>query len=77
LLDVFLVPRGRVLGLGRGLGVPKAAQVTAAKSMKTKSNPLPPANSRRPLCFRRLPETRCSLGSSRLGFPAAVAEGVR
>jgi len=37
-LDVILVPRGRVLGLGRGLGVSKAAQVTAAKSMKTMSN---------------------------------------
>jgi hypothetical protein len=37
-LDVVLVPRGRVLGLGRGLGVPKAAQVSAAKAMKTKSN---------------------------------------
>jgi hypothetical protein len=40
-------------------------------------NPLPPANSRRPFCFRRLPEMRCSLALSELGSPAAVAEGGR
>jgi hypothetical protein len=40
-------------------------------------NPLPPANSRRPFCFRRLSEIRCSLASSGLGSPAAVAEGDR
>ena len=43
----------------------------------TSSNPLPAANSRRPLCFPRLGEIRCSLASSELGFPAAVAEGGR
>jgi hypothetical protein len=39
-----------------------------------RSNKLAPANSRRPLCVRRLPEIRCSSASSRLGSPAAVAE---
>ena len=39
--------------------------------------PLPPANSRQPLCSRRFGEIRCSLASSRLGPPAAVAEGGR
>jgi hypothetical protein len=41
------------------------------------ANPLPAANSRRPFCFRRLPELRCSLASSEIGSPAAVAEGER
>ena len=41
------------------------------------SNPFPPANSRRPFCFRRLSEIRCSLASSGLGSPTAVAEGDR
>jgi hypothetical protein len=40
-------------------------------------NPLPAANSRRALCFRRLGEIRCSLTPAELGFPAAVAEGGR
>src|SRR5439155_5241302 len=35
---------------------------------------LPAANSRRLLCFRRLPEIRWHQASSRLGSPAAVAE---
>ena len=41
------------------------------------SNPLPAANSRRLFCFRRPGEVRCSLASSELGSPAAVAEGGR
>ena len=36
-----------------------------------------PSNSRRPFCFRRLREIRCSLASAGLGSPAAVAEGER
>jgi hypothetical protein len=40
-------------------------------------NPLAPANSRRPFRFRRLWEIRCSLTSSGLGSPAAVAERER
>jgi hypothetical protein len=40
-------------------------------------NPLPAANRRRPLCLRRLLEIRCSLASSEVGSPAAVAEGGR
>jgi len=40
-------------------------------------NPLPAVNSRRPFCFRRLRKTRCSQTSSKLGSPAAVAEGGR
>jgi len=43
----------------------------------TMPNPLPAANSRRPFCFRRVGEIRCSLASSELGSPAAVAEGGR
>jgi hypothetical protein len=39
------------------------------------SNPLPAANSRRPVRFRRLEEIRCSLASSGPGSLAAVAEG--
>ena len=38
------------------------------------AHPLPPANSRRPFCFRWLSEAGCSLASSGLRFPAAVAE---
>jgi hypothetical protein len=38
-------------------------------------NPLPAANSRRPFCFRRLPEMRRPLPSPELGSAAAVAEG--
>jgi hypothetical protein len=41
------------------------------------TNPLPPANSRRPFRFRRLGEIRCSLACAGLGTPAAVAEGER
>jgi hypothetical protein len=37
-------------------------------------DPIASANSRRPFCFRRLAEIRCSLASSQLGSPAAVAE---
>jgi hypothetical protein len=40
-------------------------------------NPLPAANRRSPLCSRRLPQIRCSVASSGLGFPAAAAEGGR
>lgn len=40
-------------------------------------NPLPAANSRRSICFRWCGEIRCSLSSSGLGSPAAVAEGGR
>jgi hypothetical protein len=43
----------------------------------TNPNPLPAVNSRRLFCFRRLVEIRCSLAASRLGPPAAVAEGGR
>jgi len=44
----------------------------------TMPNPLPPARSRRrPFCFRRAGEIRCSSASSGLGSPAAVAEGDR
>ncbi len=45
--------------------------------MNRQPNPLPPANSRRPFRFLRLWEIRCSLASSVLGSPAAVAEGGR
>jgi hypothetical protein len=41
------------------------------------ANPLPAANSRQPFRFRRLGEFRCSMASSELGSPAAVAEGGR
>jgi hypothetical protein len=44
--------------------------------MKT-LNQLPAANSRRPFCFGRLREIRCTSASSGLGSPAAVAEGER
>ena len=40
-------------------------------------NPLPAANSRRPLRFQRREETRCCPASLELGSPAAVAEGDR
>lgn len=43
----------------------------------TWANPLPAANSRRPLRHRWLVGVRCSLISSWLGSPAAVAEGGR
>src|SRR5206468_5796379 len=39
--------------------------------------PISAANSRRPLCFRRPGEIRCSLAPSELGSPAAVAQGGR
>ena len=41
------------------------------------ANPLPAANIRRPLCFRRREEICYPLASSELGSPAAVAEGGR
>jgi hypothetical protein len=41
------------------------------------SNQLVSANSRRLFCFRWLGMVRCSLASSELGSPAAVAERER
>lgn len=46
-------------------------------TLEERSNPLPAANSRRPVRFRCLPEIGCSLALSGLGSPAAVAEGGR
>ena len=40
-------------------------------------NKLPSDNSRRPFCFQRLREIRCSLASAGVDSPAAVAEGDR
>jgi hypothetical protein len=45
--------------------------------MTASPNPLPAANSRRLFYLRRQREIRCSLASSELGSPAAVAEGER
>jgi hypothetical protein len=38
-------------------------------------NPLASANIRRPLCFPRLAEIRCSVASSELSFPATGCDG--
>ena len=42
-----------------------------------KPDPLPAANSRWPVWFKRFGLMRCSLASSEVGSPAAVAEGGR
>ena len=44
---------------------------------QTWANSLPAANSRRPFCLQPWEEIPCSLASSELGSPAAVAEGER
>lgn len=55
----------------------RSAELRFSRRVAASFNPLPAANSRRPLCFQQLNEIPPPLVSSGLGSPAAVAEGGR